>query len=89
MRHWTGYLPFYQRNVNVLEGTFALTAGNARGTARAVRLIEGEPVAAEPFDCNGQTAPLQSVEDDGPDVPLDSLEADLDPVLDSADESEN
>ncbi len=52
-RSWTGYLPFYQRNVNVLEGTFALTAGNARGYARAVRLIEGEPVAADPFICHG------------------------------------
>lgn len=54
-RHWTGYLPFYQRNVNVLEGTFALTAGNARGYARAVRLIDGAPVAAEPFLCAGAT----------------------------------
>ena len=52
-RRWTGYLPFYQRNVNLLEGTFALTAGNARGYARAVRLIEGEPVAADPFICHG------------------------------------
>lgn len=52
-RSWSGYLPFYQRNVNVLEGTFALTAGNARGYARAVRLIEGEPVAADPFICHG------------------------------------
>ena len=52
-RSWTGYLPFYQRNVNVLEGTFALTAGNARGYARAVRLIEGEPVTADPFICHG------------------------------------
>ncbi len=55
-RTWSGYLPFYQRNVNVLEGTFALTAGNARGTARAVRLIEGKPVAADPFVCEGTTA---------------------------------
>jgi hypothetical protein len=52
-RSWSGYLPFYQRNVNVLEGTFALTAGNARGYARAVRLIEGEPVTADPFICHG------------------------------------
>ena len=57
-RSWTGYLPFYQRNVNVLEGTFALTAGNARGHARAVRLIEGEPVAAEPFVCDAAPAPV-------------------------------
>ena len=52
-RSWSGYLPFYQRNVNVLEGTFALTAGNARGHARAVRLIDGAPVSADPFICNG------------------------------------
>lgn len=52
-RSWTGYLPFYQRNVNVLEGTFALTAGNARGYARAVRLIDGAPVSADPFVCVG------------------------------------
>lgn len=50
-RSWTGYLPFYQRNVNVLEGTFALTAGNARGHARAVRLINGAPVSVDPFVC--------------------------------------
>ena len=56
-RSWTGYLPFYQRNVNVLEGTFALTAGNARGHARAVRLIEGNPVAAEPFVCEAIAQP--------------------------------
>lgn len=56
-RTWSGYLPFYQRNVNVLEGTFALTAGNARGHARAVRLIEGEPVAAEPFVCERAIVP--------------------------------
>lgn len=56
-RSWTGYLPFYQRNVNVLEGTFALTAGNARGHARAVRLIEGEPVAADPFVCEAAPVP--------------------------------
>ena len=62
-RSWTGYLPFYQRNVNVLEGTFALTAGNARGYARAVRLMEGEPVSADPFVCEGagptQPEPVQ------------------------------
>ena len=52
-RSWTGYLPFYQRNVNVLEGTFALTAGNARGYARAVRLLDGKPVEAGPFVCEG------------------------------------
>lgn len=52
-RSWSGYLPFYQRNVNVLEGTFALTAGNARGHARAVRLIDGAPVSADAFVCEG------------------------------------
>ena len=52
-RSWTGYPPFYQRNVNVLEGTFALTAGNARGHARAVRLLDGIPVEAAPFMCQG------------------------------------
>lgn len=55
-RSWTGYLPFYQRNVNVLEGTFALTAGNARGYARAVRLLDGKPVEAAPFVCEGASA---------------------------------
>ncbi|MEO1188618.1 MAG: hypothetical protein AAFW60_06065 [Pseudomonadota bacterium] len=55
-RSWTGYLPFYQRNVNVLEGTFALTAGNSRGYARAVRLIDGTPVSADPFVCEGGIA---------------------------------
>ena len=55
-RSWSGYLPFYQRNVNVLEGTFALTAGNARGHARAVRLIDGQPVSADPFICDGSPA---------------------------------
>lgn len=58
-RSWSGYLPFYQRNVNVLEGTFALTAGNARGHARAVRLMDGVPVSAEPFVCEG-AAPVTS-----------------------------
>lgn len=62
-RTWSGYLPFYQRNVNVLEGTFALTAGNARGQARAVRLIEGEPVAAEPFVCEGASVPDAPIEE--------------------------
>lgn len=67
-RTWSGYLPFYQRNVNVLEGTFALTAGNARGRARAVRLIEGEPVAADPFVCEGAAAPIEAIEDDVSDA---------------------
>ena len=56
-RSWTGYLPFYQRNVNVLEGTFALTAGNARGYARAVRLVDGQEVEAAPFVCEGVSIP--------------------------------
>lgn len=54
----SGYMPFYQRNVDVLEGTFALTAGNARGLARAVRLTEGQlPDKLEPFLCNGVSEP--------------------------------
>ena len=65
-RSWTGYLPFYQRNVNVLEGSFALTAGNARGYARAVRLIEGAPVAADPFICEGAAIPAPVETDDTP-----------------------
>lgn len=67
-RSWTGYLPFYQRNVNVLEGRFALTAGNARGTARAVRLIDGEPVAAEPFECEG--AIVEAVPEEVEEAPV-------------------
>lgn len=63
-RSWTGYLPFYQRNVNVLEGTFALTAGNSRGLARAVRMIDGEPVEAEPFVCEGAV-----ISEDAPELP--------------------
>ncbi|MCR9196358.1 MAG: hypothetical protein NXH88_16590 [Hyphomonas sp.] len=81
-RTWSGYLPFYQRNVNVLEGTFALTAGNARGTARAVRLIEGEPVAAEPFVCEGAITPIPPAAEDAPEPVLEA-----DPVEDSADET--
>ena len=61
-RSWTGYLPFYQRNVNVLEGTFALTAGNSRGHARAVRMIDGKPVEADPFVCEGATIPDDQLE---------------------------
>ena len=56
-RSWSGYLPFYQRNVNVLEGTFAFTAGNARGYARAVRIIDGNPVSSEPFVCQTPSRP--------------------------------
>ena len=77
-RTWSGYLPFYQRNVNVLEGTFALTAGNARGTARAVRLIEGVPVAADPFICEGAivTETPASAELSAPDAPEATVEPD-------------
>lgn len=69
-RSWTGYLPFYQRNVNVLEGTFALTAGNARGYARAVRLLDGKPVEAAPFVCKGASVadPPETLEE-APDQP--------------------
>lgn len=57
-RKLSGYLPFWQKNVDVLEGRFALTAGNARGFARAVRLIDGEPKhAVEPFVCGGISEP--------------------------------
>ncbi|MCA8902190.1 MAG: hypothetical protein KDA53_13195 [Hyphomonas sp.] len=53
----SGYIPFYQRNVDVLEGSFAFTAGNARGPARAVRLSEGKmPDGVAPFACMGVTA---------------------------------
>ncbi|HRX75601.1 MAG TPA: hypothetical protein P5341_15930 [Hyphomonas sp.] len=53
----SGYIPFYQRNVDVLDGTFALTAGNARGPARAVRLTDGQPPEGlAPFACLGMTA---------------------------------
>lgn len=62
-RSWTGYLPFYQRNVNVLEGTFALTAGNARGYARAVRLVDGVPAHAVAFTCDAIAAPANGASD--------------------------
>ena len=56
-RLFSGYIPFYQRNVDVLEGSFALTAGNARGPARAVRLTQGAiPDGVAPFACLGKTA---------------------------------
>lgn len=73
-RSWTGYLPFYQRNVNVLEGTFALTAGNARGYARAVRLLDGKPVEAAPFVCKGASVsdPPETLEE----APAQPTEAD-------------
>ena len=49
-RQWSGYLPFYQRNVDVMEGTFTFTAGNARGTALA-RRVGTYDRKAEPFEC--------------------------------------
>jgi hypothetical protein len=53
-RLFSGYIPFYQRNADVLEGSFALTAGNARGPARAVRLTDGKmPEGVAPFVCKG------------------------------------
>jgi len=56
-RLFSGYIPFYQRNVDVLDGTFAFTAGNARGPARAVRLTDGKmPEGVAPFACMGKTA---------------------------------
>jgi len=72
-RSWTGYLPFYQRNVNVLEGTFALTAGNARGYARAVRLLDGKPVEAAPFVCEGASvAAAPETVEDAPALPTEA-----------------
>jgi len=75
-RSWTGYLPFYQRNVNVLEGTFALTAGNARGHARAVRLLDGQPVEADPFVCEGVTVSEPTVDDQTPEATSITTEPD-------------
>ncbi|MEZ5969999.1 MAG: hypothetical protein R3C00_13255 [Hyphomonas sp.] len=41
----------------MLDGTFAFTAGNARGPARAVRLSDGKvPDGVPPFACMGKTA---------------------------------
>lgn len=65
-RLWSGYMPFYQRNVDVLIGTFSLTAGNARGTARAVRMIDGVPVEAPPFECVKPYSETPTDEDDAP-----------------------
>lgn len=59
----SGYIPFYQRNVDVLEGSFAFTAGNARGPARAVRLVEGKiPDGIAPFECGGISEPAAPAE---------------------------
>ncbi|MFT5776148.1 hypothetical protein, partial [Hyphomonas sp.] len=53
-RLFSGYIPFYQRNADVLDGSFAFTAGNARGPARAVRLTDGKkPDGLAPFVCKG------------------------------------
>lgn len=68
-RKWSGYMPFWQKNVDVLEGKFAFTAGDARGTARAVRLVDGEPKTPdlEPFTCGGINSPPPPPESE-PDV---------------------
>lgn len=59
-RKLSGYLPFWQKNVDVLEGSFAFTAGNARGRARAVRLVDGRPKHdVAPFVCGEVSATTQ------------------------------
>ena len=77
-RKWSGYLPFWQKNVDVLEGKFAFTAGDARGTARAVRLIDGEPKSPDfpPFECGGISEPPAPEPIAEPD---DTAEVDLEP----------
>lgn len=56
-RMLTAYIPFYQRHVDVMKGTFTLTAGNARGRVRAVRLIDGRlPENIPPFTCGAFSA---------------------------------
>ena len=59
-RQLSGYLPFWQKNVDVLEGKFAFTAGDARGRARAVRLVDGVPKAENiaPFECGSVSEPV-------------------------------
>ena len=60
-RLFSGYIPFYQRNADVLEGSFALTAGNARGPARAVRLTDGKmPEGVAAFACKAPAPDLLS-----------------------------
>ena len=73
-RKLSGYLPFWQKNVDVLEGKFAFTAGNARGYVRAVRLNEGNPkYAVDPFVCGGISEPPPSPEiEDTPTVEVES-----------------
>lgn len=77
-RKWSGYLPFWQKNVDVLEGKFAFTAGDARGRARAVRLIDGEPKAEYvlPFECGGVSEPPPPAP---APVPEDTADVDLQP----------
>tara|TARA_R110002167_G_scaffold17413_2_gene66460 strand:+ start:487 stop:1119 length:633 start_codon:yes stop_codon:yes gene_type:complete len=60
-RLFSGYIPFYQRNADVLEGSFAFTAGNARGPARAVRLTDGKmPEGVAAFACKAPAPDLLS-----------------------------
>jgi len=69
-RIWSGYFPFYQRNVDILEGTFSFTAGNAKGRARAVRLVEGE-FDAPPFECDAPERPEPEIEPETlPEAPV-------------------
>ncbi|WP_340693006.1 hypothetical protein [Hyphomonas sp.] len=57
-RLFSGYIPFYQRNADVLDGSFAFTAGNARGPARAVRLTDGKmPEGVAAFACDTPERP--------------------------------
>jgi len=73
-RKWSGYLPFWQKNVDVLEGKFAFTAGNARGRARAIRLIDGKPKSPDiaPFTCGGTDRPPPPPEPETvPDIPVE------------------
>jgi hypothetical protein len=57
-RLFSGYIPFYQRNADVLDGSFAFTAGNARGPARAVRLTDGKkPEGVAAFVCDAPERP--------------------------------
>jgi len=71
-RLFSGYIPFYQRNVDVLDGRFAFTAGNARGPARAVRLTDGKmPEELAAFTCGDSAATETSPpETDTPDASL-------------------
>ena len=76
----SGYIPFYQRNVDVLDGTFAFTAGNSRGPARAVRLEDGKmPEGVAPFTCLGRSA-----DDLPPIVETDEIDAVIEDVSPSS-----